>query len=371
MSKLAKNFIYNIIYQVLILILPLISAPYISRILGAEGIGTYSYTYSIVSYFVMFAMLGINNYGNRLIAQTRDDKEKLSINFWSLYILEFIITAIVLIAYIIFITFIIKEDKLMYILQFGYILSSFFDINWFFFGIEEFKITVTRNTIIKILSFVLLFIFVKTKSDIYIYTIILVISNFISNIVLWPFIFKRIKKVKISFKDIFKHLKPCIILFIPVIAVSLYKKMDKIMLGIMSTKLEVGFYENAEKIISIPLAIITALGTVMLPRMSNIIANGDEKKFKEYISKSMEFIIFLASPIVLGLISIAKEFAPVYFGNEFYKTGYLIEISSITILFISWANVIRTQYLIPKERDKEYINSVIMGAIVNLISNLL
>ena len=220
MSKLAKNFIYNIIYQVLILILPLISAPYISRILGAEGIGTYSYTYSIVSYFVMFAMLGINNYGNRLIAQTRDDKEKLSINFWSLYILEFIITAIVLIAYIIFITFIIKEDKLMYILQFGYILSSFFDINWFFFGIEEFKITVTRNTIIKILSFVLLFIFVKTKSDIYIYTIILVISNFISNIVLWPFIFKRIKKVKISFKDIFKHLKPCIILFIPVIAVS-------------------------------------------------------------------------------------------------------------------------------------------------------
>ena len=100
--------------------------------------------------------------------------------------------------------------------------------------------------------------------------------------------------------------------------------MDKIMLGIMSTKLEVGFYENAEKIISIPLAIITALGTVMLPRMSNIIANGDEKKFKEYISKSMEFIIFLASPIVLGLISIAKEFAPVYFGNEFYKTGYLI-----------------------------------------------
>ena len=139
MSKLAKNFIYNIIYQVLILILPLISAPYISRILGAEGIGTYSYTYSIVSYFVMF---GINNYGNRLIAQTRDDKEKLSINFWSLYILEFIITAIVLIAYIIFITFIIKEDKLMYILQFGYILSSFFDINWFFFGIEEFKITI-------------------------------------------------------------------------------------------------------------------------------------------------------------------------------------------------------------------------------------
>ena len=158
MSKLAKNFIYNIIYQVLILILPLISAPYISRILGAEGIGTYSYTYSIVSYFVMFAMLGINNYGNRLIAQTRDDKEKLSINFWSLYILEFIITAIVLIAYIIFITFIIKEDKLMYILQFGYILSSFFDINWFFFGIEEFKITVTRNTIINYHLFYYLFL---------------------------------------------------------------------------------------------------------------------------------------------------------------------------------------------------------------------
>lgn len=371
MSKLAKNFIYNIIYQVLILILPLISAPYISRVLGAEGIGTYSYTYSIVSYFVMFAMLGINNYGNRLVAKTRDDKRKLSINFWSLYILEFIITTIVLILYIIFIAFIVKEDKLMYILQFGYILSSFLDINWFFFGLEEFKITVTRNAIIKILSFISIFIFVKTRSDIYVYTIILVISNFISNIILWPFIFKRVEKVKISFKDIFKHLKPCIILFVPVIAVSLYKKMDKIMLGIMSTKLEVGFYENAEKINSIPLAIITALGTVMLPRMSNIIANGNEEKFKSYISKSMEFIIFLACPIVFGLISIARKFAPIYFGIEFSKTGNLIEISAITILFISWANVIRTQYLIPKEKDKEYIISVIMGAVVNLISNLL
>lgn len=371
MSKLAKNFIYNMIYQMLILILPLISAPYISRILGAEGIGIYSYTYSIVSYFVMFAMLGINNYGNRLIAQTREDKEKLSINFWSLYIFEFIITTLVLIIYIFFIAFVVKEDKIMYILQFGYILSSFFDINWFFFGLEEFKITVTRNTLIKILSFISLFIFVKTKEDIYIYTSILVISNLISNIVLWPFIFKRIKRVKITPKDIFKHIRPCLILFVPVIAVSLYKKMDKIMLGIMSTKLEVGFYENSEKIINIPLAIITALGTVMLPRMSNIIANGEKKKFKEYIGKSMEFIIFLSCPIVLGLISVSKKFAPLYFGNEFLKTGNLIEISAITILFISWANVIRTQYLIPKEKDKEYIYSVIIGAMVNLISNLL
>ena len=310
MNNIKKNFLYNIVYQIFILILPLISAPYISRVIGAEGLGTYSYTYSIVSYFVMFAMLGINNYGNRLIAQNRDDEHKMSKKFWSLYIMEFIITTIVLIAYIFFIAFIAKEDKIMYILQLGFILGSFFDINWFFFGLEEFKITVTRNTIIKILSFISMFIFVRKRDDLYIYTIILSVSNLISNIVLWPFVIKKVEKTKVSLREILEHLKPCIILFIPVIAISLYKKMDKIMLGIMSTKTEVGYYENAEKIISIPAAIISALGTV-------------------------------------------------------------IAILSFTIIFTSWSNVIRTQYLIPKEKDKEYIGSVIVGAIVNLIFNIL
>ena len=196
MNNIKKNFLYNIVYQIFILILPLISAPYISRVIGAEGLGTYSYTYSIVSYFVMFAMLGINNYGNRLIAQNRDDKHKMSKKFWSLYIMEFIITTIVLIAYIFFIAFIAKEDKIMYILQLGFILGSFFDINWFFFGLEEFKITVTRNTIIKILSFISMFIFVRKRDDLYIYTIILSVSNLISNIVLWPFVIKKVEKKK-------------------------------------------------------------------------------------------------------------------------------------------------------------------------------
>lgn len=371
MNNIKKNFLYNIVYQIFILILPLISAPYISRVIGAEGLGTYSYTYSIVSYFVMFAVLGINNYGNRLIAQNRDDKHKMSKKFWSLYIMEFIITTIVLIAYIFFIAFIAKEDKIMYILQLGFILGSFFDINWFFFGLEEFKITVTRNTIIKILSFISMFIFVRKRDDLYIYTIILSVSNLISNIVLWPFVIKKVEKTKVSLSEILEHLKPCIILFIPVIAISLYKKMDKIMLGIMSTKTEVGFYENAEKIISIPAAIISALGTVMLPRMSNMIANGENDRFKVYIDKSMEFIMFLALPITFGLIAVSKSFAPWYFGEEFYKTGTLIAILSFTIIFTSWANVIRTQYLIPKEKDKEYIGSVIVGAIVNLIFNIL
>ena len=182
---------------------------------------------------------------------------------------------------------------------------------------------------------------------------------------------KYVNFTKIKIIDILKHLKPCLILFIPVIAVSIYKIMDKIMLGNMASIVEVGYYENAVKIIDVPKCIITSLGTVMLPRMSNMIAKGEEEKIKMYIGKSLQVIMFLALPITMGLIAISDDFILIFLGNNFTKTGTLIKYLAISLIFLSWANVIRTQYLIPKERDKDYIISVILGAIVNLVMNII
>lgn len=364
-----KNFIYNIIYQILILIIPLITMPYVSRVLGANGIGVYSYTYSIAYYFMIIAMLGLNNYGNRTIAKTRDDKEKLSNEFCSIYAFQLISSSIMILAYLIYIFVFDNQYKIIALIQSMYVISSMFDINWFFFGIEKFKLTITRNTIIKVLSLILIFIFVKTPNDVWKYTMILAGSTLFSNIVLFSFLRKYIKFVKVSKKDIFKHFRPCLVLFLPVIAVSIYKIMDKIMLGSMTTVKEVGYYENAEKITQIPLTIITALGTVTLPRMSNMIYNNQESKVKEILKVTMPFVMFFTLPMVLGIMEISKDFSVIFFGKEFEKTGYLIQLLSITIVFLAWGYVIRTQYLIPKERDKEYVISAFLGAIVNFILN--
>ena len=366
-----KNFIYNIIYQLLILILPLITVPYVSRILGAEGVGTYSYTYSIAYYFVILSMLGINNYGNRTIAKNRDKKEILSKEFYGLYFFQLITSLSMFLIYILYLLFFCKQYKVISTIQAIYVLSSVFDINWFFFGVEKFKLTITRNAIVKILALVLTFLLVKSSQDLWKYTIIMAGSTLISNILLIPFLFKYVKYEKINKEDIVKHLKPCIILFLPVIAVSIYRIMDKIMLGILSTVKEVGYYENSEKIINVPLTIITALGTVMLPRVTNMLSNNKEDEVKKVLDKTMPFIMFLALPMVFGILIVSKDFSLIFLGSEFEKSGHLIQLLSITILFLSWGNVIRTQYLIPKERDREYIISAFLGAFINFIMNLI
>lgn len=370
-SSLKKNFIYNVFYQMFIIILPLITIPYVSRVLGSKGIGIYSYTYSIVYYFMLIALLGINNYGNRTIAKVRDDKGKLSKAFSSIYAIQLVMSLLMLFFYVLYILLFDSRYSLISSIQIIYLISCIFDIGWFFFGLEEFKITVTRNTVVKIISLICIFVFVKTSHDLWKYTLILSLSSLLSNILLVPFLLKRTKIVIIKFNDIKKHLKPILVLFIPVIAVSLYRIMDKIMLGLLSNINEVGYYEQADKMVMVPLGIITALGTVMLPRISNLVSKGENKKILDYIRKSVNFMMFLSFPMCFGMIAVSNDFIPFFLGKDFVKTGYLINYISCTIIFTSFANIIRTQYLLPKEKDKIYIASVIGGAIINLACNLI
>ena len=164
-NYIKQNYLYNVIYQLLLVLLPLLTAPYISRVLGTEGVGIYSYTYSIAYYFVLFAMLGINNYGNRAIAKVKDNSEELNRTFSSLLIFHIYISILTTIAYVFYCIFLVKDNTYIAILQVLYVLSGIFDINWFYFGMEKFKLTVTRNTIIKLLSVIAIFLFVKNEND--------------------------------------------------------------------------------------------------------------------------------------------------------------------------------------------------------------
>ena len=371
MNQVKKNFIYNSLYQLLIIILPLITVPYVSRVLGTDGVGIYSYTYSIVYYFMLISLLGINNYGNRSIAKARDDKIKLSKTFFGIYIIQLIMSIIMITCYLVYIFVFDNEFKTVALIQTLYLVSCLLDINWFFFGMEKFKVTITRNMIVKVLSLFLIFMLVKNQNDIWIYTLILSGSTLLSQVILIPFLAKEVELVQISREDIVKHIKPCLVLFIPVIAISLYKILDKIMLGVLSNVSEVGLYEQAEKITSIPISLITALGTVMLPKISNLVEKGKKEEIKKYIKKSISFMMFLAFPVFFGLICVSSDFVPIFLGEQFTKSSILIYYLSSIVLFLSFANVIRTQYLLPFEKDKIYIVSVIGGACINILINYL
>lgn len=370
-SSLKMNFLYNSIYQLLLILLPFITSPYISRILGSKGIGEFSYSFSIASTFALFGMLGVNNYGNRTIASVQNNKYKRSEYFWNIFTIQVVSSLIILFVYLIYIEFFVASSfkSLMYI-HILTVLCSLFDINWFFFGMEKFKLTVTRNLIIKILSVLFIFLFVKTKNDTWKYTIIIVGSLFLSNLAVWPFLKKEIFIVKPKIKNILPHINKMVVLFIPVLAITLYKRIDKIMLGTLSTMSETGYFENTEKIISIPLGLITALGTVMLPRMSHLISKGEKEKTELYIESSMEFISFLSCAMAFGIAAIAEDFAPLFFGSSFVKVSELIIYITPTVIFISWANVIRTQYLMPLKKDNIYVTSVWIGAVINLVLNV-
>ena len=359
-----KNFIYNAIYQLLSFIFPLITIPYISRVLGVTSIGIYSYTYSIVYLFMLLGMLGINNHGNRLIAKARDDKELLSKTFFSIYGFQIITCLSVIVIYVLYLLLFNSTYKMESILQIIFLVSVSFDVNWFFAGLEKFKITILRNLVVRLVSLVLVITLVRTKNDLPIYIIIMGGSELVGKFSLFVFLPRYISFYRVSIADIMSNTKEVFKLFIPVLAFGIYKVMDKTMIGILSSVSEVGLYENAEKLMNLPLAVITALGTAMLPRMAYVCSK-DRVKYKKIIGNSMCIAIKLSVIMCMGLLLTANDAVVVIFGEQFKDSGLIAILLSVTLLASSWANVIRTQLLIPLGKDDIYISSTIGAAILN------
>lgn len=369
--QVVKNFLYNVSYQLLVIILPLVTVPYVSNILGSEGIGNYAFTYANMQYFVIFGMVGITLYGNRQIAYVRENKEELKNTFYSIYALQLITTTISFVLFLIFtLVFNNGDYRWLYIVQGINILASMIDISWLFMGLEQFKKTVVRNTIVKLVSLASIFIFVRSSDDTVIYTLIIALSSFIGNLTFWLYIPKMIGFKRIKILELKVHLKSSLALFIPQLAIQIYVLLDRTMLGIITDTVQVGYYENSQKIVKVVLTIATAIGTVMMPKIANTVASGDMKKVKYYIQNSFFFVSALSIPIMFGLMGVAKELSPWFFGDNFKGIENLIVLSSLIILAISWSNVLGTQLLVPLNKTKEFTISVTAGAIINFILNL-
>lgn len=370
-NTMKRNFFYQTAYQILIIILPLITAPYVSRVIGPQGVGIYSYTYSVISIFVIISRLGVDDYGNRYIASIRDDKEKLNREFSNIYFLHMIIVIIVGIIYFSYIWFFADEYKNIFMIQGILLLGEFFEINWLFFGLEEFRLTVVRSAIVRTICTVLIFILIKDSKDIDKYTLLLAVTVVVTELLMHFFRKGRVKFVKPDISSFPAHLKGMFILFIPAIAVIVFKIMDKTMLGIMASTTDVGYYENSEKIINAAIALITALGTVMMPRITNMISRGDSGSTNIIFRKSIKFTAVGITAIAFGLTGISKTFPVLFWGEEFSFCQYLLIGLSISLPFTALANVIRTQYLIPYKHDRIFVISLVSGAAVNLVGNII
>lgn len=366
-KSVKRNYIYNVLYQMLVVILPVITTPYLARRLGAEGIGTYGYTISMATYFILFGSLGINMYGQREIAYNQDDKEKRSKVFFELFIFKCLTMLVSTIVFFIFFC-INREYSIYYKILLIELFANMIDISWFYQGMEEFKKTVIRNTIVKVIGLACIFIFIKQPSDLYKYILLYVGCNLLGNLTLWFDIDKYLVKPKKI--NIFKQFPMIIALFIPQIAIQVYTLLDKTMLGRLTHNMtQVGNYEESQKIIKTILVFVTALGTVVSSRISKTASDGDHEKVVDYLKKSYNFVWFLGFPLMTGLIATAKTIVPWFLGKEFNDSIVLIMIGAVLIMAIGLNNVSGVQYLIPVKKQNLFTKSVIIGAVFNFCMN--
>ena len=367
--SIKRNYVYNTLYEILVLITPLITAPYISRVLGAEKIGIQSFTNSIVTYFTLFAALGTNSYGTREIAMHRDDKEESSRLFWEIELVSVLTTSIAVIIWVIWI-FIADKYNVYYMVLTMTLIAVGFDISWYFRGFELFKFIVLRNSLVKIAGIVMLFVFIHEPDDLLLYMAIVASSGLLGNISMWTYLPGRVQRVRLDSLHPLRHLKQTIAYFIPAIATSVYTVLDKTMIGtITGSETQNGYYEQSGKIIKMSEKMLFSLNTVMSARMSYLFASQKTEEIKEKIDKSFNFLFAIAIPLALGLIGISGNFVPWFFGKGYDPViGYMRLMAPLPVI-ICVSNILGSQYLTPSGQRVRSSKGIITGAVVNFIFN--
>lgn len=372
LNSVKRNFIFNLLRNISTVLFAMVTFPYLSRVLEPSGIGRINFANSVIQYFVTLSSLGLPLYGTREIAKIRDDKIKLNIITNELFQISVLST---LISYLLFmgLYFInptIQEDKILFFICSLLIIFTNIGVEWFYQGIEKYDYITKRILFVRLCSILFMFLFVKTKDDYVISASITVIGLIGANL------FNLIKLHKYTninlFKkyDLSKHIKPLIIIFGMNIATSIYLNLDSVMLGFFVGNDAVGIYTAAIKMNKLVLTIITSLGVVLIPRLSNYIKNARKKEYRELLEKALNIIVLIAVPSMIGLFLIANDIVILFSGEGFRASIITMKIICPIILFISLTNFLGIQVLYPLNKEKIVLFSVVIGAITNFILNL-
>lgn len=370
-QKFVKNYLYNTAYQLLLILSPLVTAPYIARVLGVTGVSIANYTYSVVTYFVLFGTVGSSLFGQREIAYYQDDPVKRTAVFKEIFAFRFVTVMGSILVYGLTVAR-TGQYSAVYRWMLFELLAAAFDISWFFQGLEDFKKTVVRNVIVKLAGIALMFLFVRSPEHVNQYAVCMTLPTLVGNLSLWAYLPKYLVKAPLQIKNVAYYVKPMLALFVPQIAIEVYTVLDKTMLGMLASSIDsVGFYTYAQHIVKITLQLVTSLAVVMLPTISNAFAKGDTERIRELMSGSFRFVFVLGCPILFGLCGVANNLVAWFYGPGYEPVGTLIAITSPLVLVLGVSTVVGRQYLLPTKRQGAFTASVVVGAVVNFVLNLL
>jgi len=366
------NFAMNMLLTVSNFLFPLITFPYVSRILSPIGTGKVAFAYSIVAYFSIMAAFGVANYGIRACAQVRDDKEKLSKTVHEILVINIILMALVYVIYLAGVFFVpeMQAERKLFLISGLNIIFTIVGVEWLYRGVEQYFYITLRSIIFKLIAFVLIFTCVKTSDDYVIYAFIIIFATVGSGVVNLYKLKDVIYLKRFAEYDFKKHIKPMTTFFIITIAVAFYVNVSVALLGFMKGNAEVGYYNAAYRIKDVMVSIITSLGAVLLPRLSYYIENNLQDKFNGIIEKSMQFIFVISLPLVIFCIIFAKTAVFILAGPAYAGSVVPLQILSIIIFIVGVSNLTGIQMLIPLRQEKFLCYSVIWAAVINMALNI-
>ena len=364
--KVIKNYLYNLSYQILTIILPIITVPYVTRIFTSEDLGNYGFYNSIVSYFSLFAMLGIGVYGTKQIAAASD----VSSTFWNIYVIQLIASILAMAVYIIAIFSIPQMGGIIPLIVGVTLFAKMIDISWLFSGKEDFKKITIRNIVIRLIGVISIFTFVKSSDDLYLYVFLIVIFDFLGQLVMWVPARKFIKRPSFNTNTIKKNLHPIVLLFLPQVAISLYAILDRTLLGLLGSYSDVGVYEQGQKLTSILLTVVSSLGAVMLPRVANLLSERRDQEAQNMVKFSFILYNLIIFPMMFGLIAVNDVFVKLFLGKNFQDVKYVLYIVVINIMFVGWTNILGYQVLVVRNKNKEFMLSTTIPAVISVAVNI-
>lgn len=365
MKKVLENFIYQSSYQLLNVLLPIVTVPIVSRALGPEGIGAWNFTNSIVTYFVLVAGLGLSNYAVREIAYVKEDQKSLSEKFIELQMFNMLFSIFVLFVYILF--SLNLPNRNLFLIQSLMIVSTILDISWFFQGIEDFKKVAVRNVSIKITALVLIVLLVNNPDDLLIYAGIVSGSTLLSTLILWVSLKKYIRIEKVEFGNVIAHFKPSLNFFLLKLSATLFNNISKTILGIFSGLVAVGLFSSSLTLIIMVGTLIHSMNIVMMPRLSNLFKNEGEDKLIKVFKKVIHFQLYITIPMAFGILATNAQMIIWLFGEQFIFARYIIPILVPVVVIQQLNQAIAHQYLLPKNEMKSYNISMVYGTIVNIL----
>ncbi len=370
--NLKVNYIYRLLYDILTVIIPFITTPYVSRVLGTENMGIYSYTHSVITYFTLFAALGTVSYGAREIAQKRDDPAAASKLFWEIELMT-VLTSLACIVIWIGVILFSHENKYYYLAHLPLLIATMLDISWYFTGYEKIKYIVIRNSVCKLLSLVLLFVLVKSEKDLMIYILINSVVMAVGNLSMWTYLPGMLKKVDFRTLTFKHHFKETLVYFVPTIATSIYTVLDKTLIGaITHDNYANGYYEYATKVLHILKSLVfTSVNAIMGARISYLYAQERYAEIKQRIEKSMSFIFLMGFGAACGTIGIAENFVPIFFGKGNEPVVQLLWLMAPLVLIIGVSNCLGSQYYTPSGQRSKSAKIIVIGSLVNLVLNLI